>query len=237
LCRSLCCCSRVAAHLRHRIDVRLLDEALAYDGFDIGLRPAAFAGGIEVQALFQQFLRVGEVHQPELAADRIRPVVAFHHGDGAVGRDVDVMVGRLKHDGAAGAEYRIACNRDQLALVVDLQAAVAGIAFAARRLHHQKGGAVDGEIERILGLLARALGKVAEGAAVLDVADAAVAADEVVFVRARLQIFLEQRTVGLVARRVDVRDVVGNDIQLPFQRRLPRKSDEKRVLHRPFSPE
>jgi hypothetical protein len=81
------------------------------------------------------------------------------------------------------------------------------------------------------------LREIAVGAAVLDVADAAVAADEVVFVRAGRQIFLKQRIVGLVARRVDVRDIVGDDIQLPLQRGLPRKSDEKRVLHRWFSPE
>ena len=79
--------------------------------------------------------------------------------------------------------------------------------------------------------------EIAKGAAVLDVADAAVAADEVVFVRARHQIFLEQRRVGLEAGGVDVRDVVGDDIELPFQHRLPRKSDEKRILHRWFSPE
>jgi len=38
-----------------------------------------------------------------------------------------------------------------------------------------------------------------EGGAVLDVADAAVAADEIVFMGARSQEFLKHRAVGLVA--------------------------------------
>jgi len=147
------------------------------------------------------------------------------------------MVGRLKHDGAAGAENRIARGRHELTLVVEQHAAVTGIALAGRRLHHQKGGAVDGKIQRIFGLLGGALRKIAEGTAVLDEANAAVASHEVVFVRARLQKFLKQRVIGFVTRRVDVGDVVGDDVQLPFQYRLPRKSDQKRVLHRWFSPE
>ncbi len=81
------------------------------------------------------------------------------------------------------------------------------------------------------------MGEIAEGAAVLDVADAAVAADEIVFVGARHQIFLEQRGIGLEARGVDVRNVVGDDVELPLEHRLPRKSDEKRILHRWFSPQ
>ena len=74
--------------------------------------------------------------------------------------------------------------------------------------------------------------KIVVGAAVEHVADGAVLADEVVFVRAGFQKFLKQRLVGLEAVGVDVRDVVGDDIHLPFQHHLPRKSDEKRVLHR-----
>ena len=110
-----------------------------------------------------------------------------------------------------------------MALIVDLQAAVAGVAFAGERLHHQKAAAVDRDIERVLGLLGGPLREILEGAAVLDIADGAVkAAPEVVFMGARLQIFLEQRLVGLVAGRIDVRDVVGDDIHLPFQRHLPR---------------
>ena len=51
--------------------------------------------------------------------------------------------------------------------------------------------------------------------------DISIAADEVVFVRDRHQVFLEQRAVGLVACRVDVGDVIGDDIHLSFQRQLP----------------
>ena len=118
-----------------------------------------------------------------------------------------------------------------------MQAAVAGVALAGRRLHHQEGGAVDGNVERIFGLFHRALLEIAEGAAVLDEADAAIDADEVVLVGRRIQIFLKQRAVRLVACRVHVRDIVGDDIQLPLECRLPCKSDEKRILHRSFSPE
>ena len=67
------------------------------------------------------------------------------------------MVGRLEHDRAAVAEHRIAGRRHQLALIVDLQAAVAGVALAGGRLHHQEAVAVDRDIERILGLLGGAL--------------------------------------------------------------------------------
>ena len=148
---------------------------------------------------FSSFCASAKLTSAKLAADRIRPAAAFQHGDGAVGRDVDVVVGRLEHDRAAGAEHRIAGRGHELALVVELQVAVAGVALAGRRLHRQEAAAVDRDIERIVGLLGRALRQVAEGAAVLHVADAAVAADEIVFVRARLQIFLKQRLVGLVA--------------------------------------
>ena len=49
-------------------------------------------------------------------------------------------------------------------LRVDLQRAVAGVALAARRLHHQEAVAVDGDVERIAGLLDRALAEVVPGA-------------------------------------------------------------------------
>src|SRR6185503_11873946 len=79
-------------------------------------------------------------------------------------------------------------------------------------------------------------GEIVEGGAVLHEGDAAIGALKIVFMRGRAQIFLEQRPVGLEAGRVDVGNVVGNDIHLPFQRHLPRKSDEKHILHRWFSP-
>ena len=48
-----------------------------------------------------------------------------------------------------------------------------------------------------------------------------VGARKIVFVRGRVEEFLEQRPVGLEAVGVDVGDVVGDDIHLPFQRHLP----------------
>ncbi len=186
--------------------------------------------------MFQEALGVGEADDAQLSAQRVRRSGAFQHRDGAVGRDVDVMIGRLEHDRPAGAENRVARGRHELARVVEMQAAVAGVAFAARRLHRQVAATADGDVQRVFGLLERALGLIAVGAAILDVADAAVAAHEIVFVRARRQIFLEQGLIGLEACGVDVGDVVGNDVELPLQHRLPRKSDEKRVLHRWFSP-
>ena len=147
------------------------------------------------------------------------------------------LVGRLEHDRAGGAEHRIAGGGDELALIVDLQAAVAGVALAGRRLHHQEAVAVDRDVERVLGLLGRALREIVEGAAVLHVARRGGRwPTKLSSCAPELQIFLEQRLVGLVAVGVDVRDVVGDDIHLPFQRHLPRKSDEKRILHRWFSP-
>ena len=149
-------------------------------------------------------------------------VGALDHGDGAVVGNRDVVVGLLEGDRSVGAEHRIARRRHQLSLRIDLQPAVAGVTFAGRRLHHQERIAVDGDIQRSLGLLGRSAGEIVKGGAVLDKAQAAVAADEVVFVRARHQIFFEQRTVGLITVGVDVRDVVRNDIHLPFEHHLPR---------------
>ena len=183
----------------------------------------AFARGVEVGALLEQLLRLREGDQPQLAADRVGGVVgALDHGDGAVVGNRDVVVGLLEHDRSVGAEHRIAGGRTSCPCGLICSAAVAGVALAGRRLHHEERLAVDRDIQRILGLLGRSAGEVVKGGAVLDEAQAAVAADEVVFVRARHQVFLEQRAVGLETVGVDVRDVVGNDIHLPFQHHLPR---------------
>ena len=172
-----------AAHLEHRIDVGLFDKALAHLRGDVGLCRGV-AGRIKVGAFLHQLLRVGEPDQPQLAAHRVDPVGAFEHGDVAVGGDGDFLVGRLEHDRAGAAEHRKAGGVDELALVVDLQSAVAGVALAGRGLHHEEAGAVDRDVERVLGRLGRALREILEGAAVLHEADAAVAAGEIVFMRA-----------------------------------------------------
>ena len=50
---------------------------------------------------------------------------------------------------------------------------------------------------------------------------------ELVRARDRHQMFLEHVAVGLEAGRVQVGDVVGDDVELALQRHLPRQSDEK----------
>ncbi len=117
-----------------------------------------------------------------------------------------------------------------------MQIAVTGVALAAGGLHHQEALAVDRDVEWIAGRLEGALLQVVERAAVLHIADPAVGPLEIVLMRARVQIFLEQHALGLEAGGVDVRNVVGDDVELPLQHHLPRKSDEKGVLHRSCSP-
>ena len=138
------------AHLRHGVDVGFLDETLLHRRSGIGLRGAR-CRRIEVRALLLELPRVGKIDDLELAADRIRPRGAIQHGDGAVGRNADVMVGRLKHDRSAGAEHGIAGDGDKLALAVDLQTAVAGVTLAGGGLNREKAAAVDRDIQRIIG--------------------------------------------------------------------------------------
>jgi hypothetical protein len=67
---------------------------------------------------------------------------------------------------------------------------------------------------------------------VLHEADAPVLAGEVAVTGARSEIFRKCRAIRLEAGRVDVRDVVGDDIDLVAQRHLPRQADKKCILHR-----
>ena len=142
------------------------------------------------------------------------------------------MVGLLEHDRAVIAEHGETARRHQLTLIVDLQAAVAGVAGPCRGLNFKKGIAVDGHVERILGRLDRAAGKVVHSRAVLHEGYPTIPAGEVVFMGRGAQIFLKQRPLGLEAGGVDIRDVVRDDVHLPTKRHLPRQSDEKHVLHR-----
>ncbi len=57
----------------------------------------------------------------------------------------------LELDRPAVAEHAVAGAGHELALGVDLQRAVAGVALAARGLHDQEGVAVDGDVERVAG--------------------------------------------------------------------------------------
>ena len=109
-------------------------------------------------------------------------------------------------------------------------------ALAAGGLHGDEGRPANRDVERIVGALERALREIVESAAVLDIGEAAVAAREIVFMCRRVEVLLEQHLVGLVAVGVDVREVVRDHGKMPLERRDPRKSDEKRILHRWFSP-
>src|SRR5262249_18530782 len=125
---------------------------------------------------------------------------------------------------------------DELALAIDLQGAVAGVALALRRLHRQEGVAVDGHVERAAGLLDRALAEVVPGGAVEHEAQAAVGAGEAIRAGHRHEVFLEDVAVRLEPGGVQVGHIVGDDIELPLQRHLPRKADQETVLHRSCSP-
>ena len=82
--------------------------------------------------------------------------------------------------GSGLAEHLVALAGDELAVAVDLQRAVAGVALAARRLHDQEAVAVDRDVERIAGLLHRALAQIEPGRAVLHEADGPIGAHEIV---------------------------------------------------------
>ena len=145
------------------------------------------------------------------------------------------MIGVLELDRTAVAHDPIAGAGHQLSLRVDLQRAVAGVALAARGLHHQKSVTVDGNIERIAGLADRPGVEIVPGGAVLDVAQPPVGSLEAAGVRDRHQKFFEDGAVGLVAGGVQIGDVVGDDLELAVERDLSRQSDQEGVLHRPCS--
>src|SRR5581483_355184 len=120
----------------------------------------AVGRGEGAAAVLLQRLRVVEFDQPQFAAQRVDLRIALAHADGAVAADRHLAVGRLEGDRSGIAEHRIAVIGHQLAAGVDLQRAVARVALAARRLHHQEGVAVDRYVERIAGALQRALAHV-----------------------------------------------------------------------------
>jgi hypothetical protein len=72
------------------------------------------------------------------------------------------------------AEKPVAENRSsrhELAGRIHLQCASARVALAARRLHHQEGIAVDGDVERVAGPVERPRLEIVPGRAVVHVAD------------------------------------------------------------------
>src|SRR4051794_41842424 len=118
----------------------------------------------------------------------------------------------------------MAGGSDKLALRVDLQGAVAGVALPARGLHHEERFAIDGDIERVLGGFGGALRKIVPSGAVGDVADAADSAPEIVLVRGGAGQFLAQRLPGPVAPWVLVPGHAGGHTPLPLQRPPPGNS-------------
>ncbi len=147
-----------------------------------------------------------------------------------------VVIGGLEGDRPGIADHLIAVAGDELAGRIDRERAVARIALlSVRRLHDEVAAAADGDVERVAGVLDRALAHVDPARAVFDESDAPILAGESLIAGPRHEVFLEHRVVGLVARGVDVRDVVGDDVEFMRERHLPRQADEKGVLHR-YSP-
>src|SRR6185312_15387620 len=99
-------------------------------------------------AVLLQQLRPGETRKLELAALRVGGVLALAHRDRAVDTDRDVAVARLKDDRAVLPDDLQPFRGDELALAVDLERAVARVAFAARGLHGEKRIAADRHVER-----------------------------------------------------------------------------------------
>src|ERR1700733_13032381 len=224
-------------HFGDAVHVRFLDFALHHVG--IGRRRIGRdacrrheSGG----AVFLQNLRIGEAGKLQRAALRIYGAVAFLHGDDAAEADIDVVVGALERDRAALAKHRVAVTGHELAGAVDLKRAVAGVALAARGLHHEIGFAVDGDVERAAGAVNGARRHVDIAGAVIDEVDLAVAAVEILIAGVRLQILAEHVFVGLEPGRVDIGDIVGDRIELVPEHHLPRQADEKGILHRKDSP-
>jgi hypothetical protein len=226
-----------AAHLDDGTHVGFLDRTLLNPHGDGGRLLLKSGGGVEgARSVLLQALRVCEGDEPQPAAAGVDRALPLLHPDGAVRVDDDVAVGRTEGNRPVLADHLVARAGDELALRVDLERAVAGVALAARRLHHKEGVAFDRDVERVAGLLDAALGHVVPGLAVLHEAHPAQRAGRLV-VRAGLQVLGEHRAVGLEAGGVQVRDVVGDDFELASQHSLPRQANENRVLHhRTYSP-
>src|ERR1700722_20317509 len=121
----------------HAVDVRLLDRALDQLRVGMGRRRDAGRRDVEVVAFLLQLLRRREADDADLAAKRFGVGgTGFRDGDAPVRRDHHVVVRRLKDDRPVVAYHRRAVAGDELALPVDLQRAIAGVAIAPRRLHH-----------------------------------------------------------------------------------------------------
>src|SRR5262249_30094483 len=155
-----------ARHLDHGLHVRLLDRALRHARFGRILRRHAGGRGEQARAVLLQLLDIVEANQAQLAARRgIARVSAPAGRDGAVRVDRDAVVGRLELNRTAVADHAVAVTGDELALRVDLEGAVARVTLAARRLYHEEGVAIDGDVERVASWTHRTGVEIAPGGA------------------------------------------------------------------------
>jgi len=210
------------ADLEHGLHVGGLKCALPH--IDVGGRGRGLRGGIEIAALLDQEGTVGKVHQlqlGELVSDAVD-----HARYRAVGRDADVAVIGRDGDGAAVTLHLIALAGHQIAVGVEGEVAVTGVAHAGRGLNREIACAPYGHIISGAGLLDIALIGVAHHAGVFYEAD-------------RLQPFLalgrthhgdkflELRGFTLEAWGRDVGDIVRDHVHRPVRGELMRKTNEK----------
>ena len=178
------------------------------------------AGGIEVGAFLGQGARIGEVDDAQLAD------LAGLAADGAVGRDMDVAVIGRDGDGAAVALHLIALAGHQIAVGVEREMAVAGVARAGRGLDREIALAGDGDIIRRAGLFDIALADVAHHAGIFHEADAL--RTGLALGGAHLgDVFLELRGFALETGRGDVREIVRDHVHRPISGELLRKTNKK----------
>src|SRR5204863_6669760 len=105
--------------------------------------------GEDVRTLVPERLRIGKAHEPQL------PALALRRRDGGVGSDLDAGLLRAERDRAALAHDVVAVAGDELALGIQREGAVARVALARRRLHHEEAVALDRSVERVAGALDR----------------------------------------------------------------------------------
>src|SRR4051794_15929670 len=175
-------------HRLGRIGARVLERGGADRAGNLARDDARRAGDVVVALL----LGVAQKHDVELAWI-----------DGAVGADLDRPV--------VAAEHVIAGERDQLALVVGVELAVARVARALARLDGEEAVAGDAEVERLAGVLERLGRPVGDRAG--DLHGRRLVTDGLARHRVLEQELTERLlrgAVGLVAGRGSVGEVVGD---------------------------
>jgi hypothetical protein len=123
---------------------------------------------------------------------------------GHAGLDRALAVGRVAHQLRAGV-------RDDVAVLVDLELAVAGVERLAVLLHLEEAGAVDGEVQRIGGGRHAALGELLGHR---DQADADAAATATAGTQRRGVHVAELGARGLGTVGIGIGDVVADDVEV-----------------------